>query len=336
MKTIRLALSGNQSLDVNIVAVGPDQQDEWTRIGQASYGDEPDFRPGNVLWPDLETIETRNQWLYLIAYAEGQGVGRCLVKSSDRVDFATLLDICVKPAYRRKGIGRVMIQAAEETATAWGKTQLNIMSDIDDEELRILPFFIQTNLDFTDGHSVLIDTTRPLPNHVVQKEQALARDGFMLRRLENTDPKDRRLAVAMHEKYFPVFPSFMTPQAGITILLDKDFIFLVLEQGGVPAGFVIGKENTTTHHYRHVRKTGIGLLTSIATADEYRGRGVASRLVVGLMNEVKKAGNTKLLYGGVGMGSPSMRLAIRIGGQRIVNHICIGKPLQPGGTDHGH
>lgn len=316
-----------KKLHVDIVAAGSDQQDRWTRIGQEAYRDEPDFRPDNVLWPDLETVDGRNQWLYLIASAEGQDVGRCLVKSSGRVDFATLLDICVIPAHRRMGVGRAMIRAAEDIVSSWGKVRLNIMSDIDDEELRILPFFIKAKFDFSDGHSVLIDTTRPLPEDVVQKEKALVRDGFVLRRLKNTDPKDRQLALTMHEKYFPVFPAFMTPEEGITALLDKEFIFLVLEQGGVPAGFVIGKENTTTHHYRHVRREGTGLLTSIATAEEFRGRGVASRLVVGLMNEVKKAGNTRLLYGGVGMGSPSMRLAISLGGERIVNHICIGKKL---------
>jgi ribosomal protein S18 acetylase RimI-like enzyme len=319
---------------VDLVAVGPDQQDLWMRIGQEGYRDEPDFRPDNILWPDLERIENREQWLYLIAYAEGQGVGRCLVKSSNRVDFATLLDICVIPGYRRKGIGRTLIQAAEDIVLSWGKVHLNIMSDIDDEALRILPFFMKTKFDFIDGHSVLINMSRPLSDEVVQKEKTLARDGFILRRIENANPKDRQLAVAMHEKYFPIFPAFMTPEEGLTMLLDKDFIFLVLEQNGVPAGFVIGKENTTTHHYRHVRREGTGLLTSIATADEFRGRGVASRLVVGLMNEVKKAGNTRLLYGGVGMGSPSMRLAISIGGERIVNHICIGKRLSSGGTSH--
>jgi GNAT superfamily N-acetyltransferase len=326
-----------KKIHVDIVAAGPDQQDLWTRIGQEAYRDEPDFRLGNILWPDIETIESRNQWLYLIAVVEGQNVGRCLVKSSDRVDFATLLDIGVIPAYRRKGIGRAMIRAAEETVLAWGKVHLNIMSDIDDEELRILPFFMKTKFDFSDGHSVLINTTRPLPEDVVQKDKTLAQEGFILRRLEKVNPGDRRLAAAMHEKYFPTFPAFMTPEEGITTLLDSDFIFLILEKSGVPAGLVIGKENTTTHHYRHVRREGIGLLTSIATAEEFRGRGVASSLVVGLMNEVKKAGNTRLLYGGVGMGSPSMRLAISIGGERIVNHICIGKKLQSGGTGHaGH
>jgi GNAT superfamily N-acetyltransferase len=299
----------------------------WKQIGWEAYKAEPDFLGDNIFWPDIETIEPDRQYLYLAAFMDGKAAGRCLLKSAEKMNSAILLDICVIPELRLKGVGSCLLKEAERKALEWGKDTLRVMSDIDDEKLHLLPFFIKGGFGFGDAHSILIKANFNKNGKIRTQCRTTEGNGFRLRRLNGDNKRDVEIATAMHRKYFPTFPGFMSIEETIQLLFRKQFIFLVSEKAGEVAGVVVGKENTTTHHYRHVRCPGTGLLTSIATNGKYRGQGIATSLIVALADEINKYGCTKLLYGGVAMGSPSMRLAIRTGGSRIINHITVAKSL---------
>jgi GNAT superfamily N-acetyltransferase len=75
-----------------------------------------------------------SQWVLLLSRSEGRGVGSATVAFGspgldmleDRRDLAVLWDIRVAPAFRGRGIGRTLVEAAETWALARGCRELKV------------------------------------------------------------------------------------------------------------------------------------------------------------------------------------------------------------------
>lgn len=309
--------AGERPFPVTIREISPEDEEEWRRLGKEAYTDKPEFQEGNVLWPEIHHILDKDQSLYLLAEWEEKAVGRLALQSTP--SSSIILDLCVIPSHRHKGIGKRLLDTAISKAKDWGKENVYVMGDIDQEDTVPVAFFRSCGFAQRDGYSVFIDVQKPYPSSILKNEDILRKEGFVLRKLRATD-RDIALAARLQKKYFPRFPGYMSVKDVIRHIVKRNFIILVMEKDSQPAGFVIGAAHCTTRNYRHVIKEGEGLLTSIAVCEDFRRKGIASALVLGLMREVKEKGDEVLLYGGCGMGTPSMRLAQKCGGERLRKH----------------
>src|SRR5437870_3439656 len=75
-----------------------------------------------------------SDWVFLVAYAESQAVAGAVViteaseviRLGGRADNALLWDLRVAPDWRRRGLGRALLTAAEETAREAGAQALDV------------------------------------------------------------------------------------------------------------------------------------------------------------------------------------------------------------------
>jgi N-acetylglutamate synthase-like GNAT family acetyltransferase len=309
--------AGGNTSPIKVREISLEDEDEWTRLGQEAYTDKPEFQEGNVLWPEIHHILDKEQSLYLLAECKEKVVGRLALQSAP--SSSIILDLCVIPSHRRMGIGKRLLDTAVCQVKSWDKENVYVMGDIDEEDTVPVAFFRSCGFAQRDGYSVFIDLQKPYPPSILKNEDVLRKEGFVLRKLRATN-RDIELAARLQKKYFPRFPGYMSVKDVIRHIVKKNFIILVMEKNGQPAGFVIGAAHCTTRNYRHVIKEGEGLLTSIAVCEDFRRKGIASALVLGLMREVKEKGDEMLLYGGCGMGTPSMQLAQKCGGEKLRKH----------------
>jgi N-acetylglutamate synthase-like GNAT family acetyltransferase len=312
-----MKMAGGRLFPVTIREISLEDEDEWTRLGRKAYTDKPEFQEGHVLWPEIHHILDKDQSLYLLAEYEEKAVGRLALQSTP--SSSIILDLCVIPSHRHKGIGKKLLDTAISKAKDWGKENVHVMGDVDEEDTVPVAFFHSCGFAQRDGYSVFIDLQKPYPASILKNEDVLRKEGFVLRRLQATD-RDIALAARLQKKYFPGFPGYVSVKEVIQHIVKKNFIILAMEKNGQPAGFVIGAAHCTTRNYRHVIKEKEGLLTSIAVCEDFRRKGIASALVLGLMRAVKEKEDEMLLYGGCGMGTPSMRLAQKCGGEKLRKH----------------
>jgi GNAT superfamily N-acetyltransferase len=140
--------------------------------------------------------------------------------------------------------------------------------------------------------------------------------------------EDVALGSRLQEKFFRGFPGFTSVREMVVRLLERDFAFFVMEQEGEPAGFVIGASHCRSRNSRCVRTPGEGILTSIAVSERFRRKGLATALCHHLMEYMRAQGNHLFIYGGCGMGSPSMRLARSLTEETwLIRHVFFGKAV---------
>ena len=306
-----------------------DEQDLWRAAGAVTNADLPDFHEANVLWPDYRAVDDAEQALFLVAECGDQPIARLHLRSHPDAAAAVLLEISVTAGWRRHGCGSRLFACAQQTARGWGKRVLQWDHYVDEEDKAALGFFSQAGFTASECLSVLVDLRAPTPAPVVDRVTALAAKGMRVRCL-TCNPADIALATEMQERYFATAtPDLVRPPVAVMMreLLARGFAGLVAEQDGVAAGFVLGSANCTTHNYRHVRSKTSGLLSSIAVTEAFRRQGVAVMLTVELCNLCRQAGNTSLVYGGVSHGTPSMKVARRVGGERLRKHLTLRKEL---------
>lgn len=305
------------NLKLNIREITAGEEEKWLLAGKLAYADKPEFQEENILWPEIHQVPEKGRHLYLIAELGGETVGRLALRESP--SSSTILDICVRPSFRRKGVGKKLLEAAVSATKKWQKKDVWIMLYIDEEDLVSHSFFHSSGFRGGETYSVLIELCKPFPSSILEKEDMLNREGFVLRTLQATE-EDIVLAAGLQEKYFPAFPGYISVKDFIEQLMKKNFLILVMEKNSEPAGFVIGALDCTTRNSRSIRRRGEGLLSSIAVGEDFRRKGIASALVLGLMRECKRAGNETFLYGGCGMDTPSMQLARSCGGETLRKH----------------
>ena len=304
-------------LKIKLREISVGEEEKWVLVGKQAYTDKPEFQEENILWPEIYQVPEEGRCLYLIAERGGEALGRLALREAP--SSGIILDICVRPSFRREGVGKKLLEAAVGETKKWPKKEVRIMGYLDEEDLVGRSFFHSSGFRGGETHSVLIDLGQPPPSSLLEKEDMLGREGFVLRRLRAAE-EDIVLAAELQEKYFPAFPGYISVKDFIERLMKKKFLILVMEKNGQPAGFVIGALDCTSRNYRHIRRKREGLLTSIAVGEDFRRKGIASALVLGLMRECKRAGDETLLYGGCGMNTSSMRLARSCGGERLRQH----------------
>jgi ribosomal protein S18 acetylase RimI-like enzyme len=129
--TIPIAFEVREVVDVSVLQPGTSHI--ATRPLSAPYVKDYDAIPLNdpVSWTARHTAD---RWIILVAYVQKQSVGGAVLvtdpqdvtRLGGRAPSALLWDVRVHPDWRRRGIGRVLLDAADDAARAAGCAGIHV------------------------------------------------------------------------------------------------------------------------------------------------------------------------------------------------------------------
>lgn len=305
------------------VFVKGEDEETWLRMRNESFKEYDDFRPSTM--EDMEIQEKSPNFdpvgMY-IAEVKGKPVGRVQahVDRERKEKKGFIQGLCVIPTYRKKGIGRALLETAlsslkerkMETAQAWSRDDKPVVKHLlESTGFRAIRIFstMRRDLDSPMNVEVNKDVTFRSMNETSEDIQ-------LMRELNNEAFKEHfnfRPSPLEEWKHWNSHPDF-----------DREgWLFALL--GTEPVGFV---GTWIDRKYVTYRQEKLGWIDSIGVLKPYRNRNIGTSLILKGMEHLQKRGMTEVELG-VDDSNPTsaIRLYEKVGFKTTRKELTHSMPL---------